>query len=93
MRAMSTVMQKSPAELLATPVQFLKGVGPQRAGRERHLFLPDVRAMEDGHCGNAALRALPEWSVTRRASARFQPARGPACRSGPRSDPGPGAVT
>src|SRR4051812_12024165 len=31
MRAMSTVMQKSPAELLATPVQFLKGVGPQRA--------------------------------------------------------------
>src|SRR3954467_7567802 len=31
MRAMSTVMQKSPAELLATPVQYLKGVGPQRA--------------------------------------------------------------
>ena len=28
---MSTVVQKSPAELLATPVQFLKGVGPQRA--------------------------------------------------------------
>src|SRR5437868_10672175 len=28
---MSTGPQKSPAELLATPVQFLKGVGPQRA--------------------------------------------------------------
>ena len=28
---MSTALQKSPAELLATPVQFLKGVGPQRA--------------------------------------------------------------
>src|SRR3954447_11695214 len=28
---MSTVDQKSPAELLATPVQYLKGVGPQRA--------------------------------------------------------------
>ena len=28
---MSTVPQKSPAEQLATPVQFLKGVGPQRA--------------------------------------------------------------
>jgi ATP-dependent DNA helicase RecG len=28
---MSAVPQKSPAELLATPAQFLKGVGPQRA--------------------------------------------------------------
>src|SRR5947209_1117320 len=28
---MSSGPQKSPAELLATPVQFLKGVGPQRA--------------------------------------------------------------
>lgn len=28
---MSTMPQKSPAELLATPAQFLKGVGPQRA--------------------------------------------------------------
>ena len=28
---MTTVPQKSPAEQLATPVQFLKGVGPQRA--------------------------------------------------------------
>jgi ATP-dependent DNA helicase RecG len=28
---MSTLLQKSPAEQLATPVQFLKGVGPQRA--------------------------------------------------------------
>src|SRR6476646_1087622 len=28
---MSTAPQKSPAEQLATPVQFLKGVGPQRA--------------------------------------------------------------
>src|SRR5262245_26484726 len=28
---MSTMPQKSPAEMLATPVQFLKGVGPQRA--------------------------------------------------------------
>jgi ATP-dependent DNA helicase RecG len=28
---MSTVDQKSPAELLATPVQYLKAVGPQRA--------------------------------------------------------------
>ena len=28
---MSNVPQKSPAEQLATPVQFLKGVGPQRA--------------------------------------------------------------
>src|SRR5436309_15423722 len=31
MWAMSAVTQKSPAEQLATPVQFLKGVGPQRA--------------------------------------------------------------
>src|SRR5256885_6056188 len=31
MRAMSTMAQKAPAEHLATPVQFLKGVGPQRA--------------------------------------------------------------
>ena len=28
---MTTTPQKSPAEQLATPVQFLKGVGPQRA--------------------------------------------------------------
>ena len=28
---MSIAQQKSPAEQLATPVQFLKGVGPQRA--------------------------------------------------------------
>src|SRR5947199_9672725 len=28
---MTTGPQKSPAEQLATPVQFLKGVGPQRA--------------------------------------------------------------
>src|SRR4029077_16788331 len=28
---MSSVPQKSPVESLATPVQFLKGVGPQRA--------------------------------------------------------------
>src|SRR4051812_21101670 len=31
MGRMSIALQKSPAELLATPVQFLKGVGPQRA--------------------------------------------------------------
>src|SRR5437870_13764613 len=31
MRAMATVLQKSPADMLATPVQFVKGVGPQRA--------------------------------------------------------------
>src|SRR6187401_1336004 len=28
---MSTSLLKTPAEQLATPVQFLKGVGPQRA--------------------------------------------------------------
>src|SRR5687768_9414840 len=31
MRVMSEAVSKTPAELLATPVQFLKGVGPERA--------------------------------------------------------------
>src|SRR5208282_6628386 len=36
-------LDKSPAELLATPVQFLKGVGPQRAEILQRLDLQTAR--------------------------------------------------
>ena len=36
-------LDKSPAELLATPVQFLKGVGPQRAEMLQRLDLQTAR--------------------------------------------------
>ena len=38
-----TTLDKSPAELLATPVQFLKGVGPQRAELLQRLDLQTAR--------------------------------------------------
>jgi ATP-dependent DNA helicase RecG len=37
------ILDKSPAELLATPVQFLKGVGPQRAEALQRLELQSAR--------------------------------------------------
>src|SRR5688500_10406721 len=40
---MSSLPQKSPAELLAAPVQFAKGVGPQRAELLEKLDLRTVR--------------------------------------------------
>lgn len=40
---MSAAPQKSPAELLATPVQFVKGVGPQRAELLEKLGLATAR--------------------------------------------------
>lgn len=40
---MSTSRQKSPAEQLATPVQFLKGAGPERAALLQKLGLNTVR--------------------------------------------------
>jgi len=40
---MSSPADKSPAELFATPVQFLKGVGPQRADLIRKLDLETAR--------------------------------------------------
>jgi len=43
MAAMASTPEKTPAELFATPVQFLKGVGPQRADQVRKLGLETAR--------------------------------------------------
>ena len=43
MAAMASPPEKTPAELFATPVQFLKGVGPQRAEQVRKLGLETAR--------------------------------------------------
>ncbi|HEY2841314.1 MAG TPA: ATP-dependent DNA helicase RecG [Pirellulales bacterium] len=40
---MASTPEKTPAELFATPVQFLKGVGPQRAEQVRKLGLENAR--------------------------------------------------
>jgi ATP-dependent DNA helicase RecG len=40
---MATPSEKTPAELFATPIQFLKGVGPQRAEQVRKLGLETAR--------------------------------------------------
>src|SRR6188508_306004 len=40
---MSTMLEKSPLELLATPAQYLKGVGPQRAELLAKLGLTTAR--------------------------------------------------